>query len=188
MSEISKQASTNPVSALQGKVAGVSITNTGSPGSTPQIRIRGLGTIYGNQAPLYVVDGVWYSDINFLNPNDIENISILKDASAQSIYGIRAANGVVLVTTKKGRVNAPTTISYDGYVGFQNVTNQVQMANASQFGTLINELYVSNKLEPLFPNPESLGTGTNWYDQVLRTAFVTSHNISVLGGGQKFKL
>ena len=183
--EISKQASTNPVSALQGKVAGVSITNTGAPGSTPQIRIRGLGTIYGNQAPLYVVDGVWYSDINFLNPNDIENISILKDASAQSIYGIRAANGVVLVTTKKGRVNAPTTINYDGYVGFQNVTNQVKMANASQFATLINELYTSNKLAPLFPNPESLGAGTNWYNQILRTAFVTNHNISILGGGDK---
>lgn len=183
--EISKQASTNPVSALQGKVAGVSVTNTGAPGSTPQIRIRGLGTIYGNQAPLYVVDGVWYSDINFLNPNDIENISILKDVSAQSIYGIRAANGVVLVTTKKGKVNAPTTINYDGYVGFQRVTNQVEMANASEFGTLINELYTSNNLEPLFPNPESLGAGTNWYDQILQTAFVTNHNVSVLGGGEK---
>jgi TonB-linked SusC/RagA family outer membrane protein len=183
--EISKQASTNPVSALQGKVAGVSVTNTGAPGSSPQIRIRGLGTIYGNQSPLYVVDGVWYSDINFLNPNDIENLSILKDASAQSIYGIRAANGVVLVTTKKGKINAPTTINYDGYVGFQKVTNQVKMANASEFATLINELTVSNGNQPVFSDPASLGKGTDWYKQVLRNAFVTNHNISITGGSDK---
>ncbi|WP_432714113.1 SusC/RagA family TonB-linked outer membrane protein [Pedobacter sp.] len=183
--EISKQASTNPVSALQGKVAGVSVTNTGTPGSSPQIRIRGLGTIYGNQAPLYVVDGVWYSDINFLNPNDIETISILKDASAQSIYGIRAANGVVLISTRRGQIAAPTTINYDAYVGFQKVTNQVDMANATEFATLINELYTTNNQPPLFANPSSLGEGTNWYKQILQNAFVTTHNISINGGGEK---
>jgi TonB-dependent SusC/RagA subfamily outer membrane receptor len=101
--DISKQASVNPVSALQGKVAGVSITNVGKPGASPQITIRGTGTIYGNTNVLYVVDGVWYDDISFLNPADIANISILKDASSQSIYGIRAANGVVLVTTVRGK-------------------------------------------------------------------------------------
>ena len=94
--EISKQASTNAVSALQGKVAGVQIINSGSPGSSPQIRIRGVGTVYGSGNPLYVVDGVWFDDISFLNPNDVESMSILKDASAQSIYGVRAANGVVV--------------------------------------------------------------------------------------------
>ena len=128
--EISKQASTNPVGALQGKIAGVSITNSGVPGSSPQIRIRGLGTIFGNQAPLYVVDGVWYNDISFLSPGDIDNMSILKDASAQSIYGIRAANGVVLITTKKGKNGMPTTVNYDAYAGFQKTTNKVKMDNA----------------------------------------------------------
>ena len=182
--EISKQASTNPVSALQGKVAGVQITNAGSPGSSPQIKIRGQGTIYGSINPLYVVDGVWFDDISFLNPGDIENISILKDASAQSIFGIRAANGVVLVTTKKGRVNMPTTINYDGYVGFQKVTNQVEMANASEYATIINELYTSNGNAALFSNT-NLGTGTNWYDQALRTALVTNHQVSVMGGSEK---
>jgi TonB-dependent SusC/RagA subfamily outer membrane receptor len=93
--DISKQASTNVVSSLQGKVAGVQITNAGGPGASPQIRIRGLGTVYGNANPLYVVDGVWFDDISFLNSNDIENMSILKDASSESIYGVRAANGVV---------------------------------------------------------------------------------------------
>ncbi|WP_316831098.1 TonB-dependent receptor [Pedobacter aquatilis] len=182
--EISKQASVNPVSSLQGKVAGVQITNAGSPGSSPQIKIRGLGTIYGNANPLYVVDGNWFDDISFLNPGDIENISILKDASAQSIYGIRAANGVVLVTTKKGRVNMPTTVNYDGYVGFQKVTNQVEMANASEYATLINELYTSNGNAALFSNT-NLGEGTNWYDQILRSALVTNHQLSVMGGSDK---
>jgi TonB-linked SusC/RagA family outer membrane protein len=182
--EISKQASTNPVAALQGKIAGVSITNTGTPGTTPQIRIRGLGTIFGNQAPLYVVDGVWYSDINFLNPGDIENMSVLKDASAQSIYGIRAANGVVLITTKKGKLGTPTTVNYDAYAGFQKVTNQVKMANASEYAQFTNELAVLNGGAPVFANT-NLGAGTNWYNQILRDAFVTNHNVSVNGGTEK---
>lgn len=182
--EISKQASTNPVAALQGKIAGVSITNTGTPGTTPQIRIRGLGTIFGNQAPLYVVDGVWYSDINFLNPGDIENMSVLKDASAQSIYGIRAANGVVLITTKKGKLGTPTTVNYDAYAGFQKVTNQVKMANASEYAQFTNELSVLNGGAPVFVNT-NLGAGTNWYNQILRDAFVTNHNVSVNGGTEK---
>jgi TonB-dependent SusC/RagA subfamily outer membrane receptor len=114
--DISRQASVNPISALQGKAAGVNITNTGAPGSAPTITIRGTGTIYGNTGVLYVVDGVWYNDVNFLNPSDIESVSILKDASSQSIYGIRAANGVVLITTKKGRSGDPT-INYNGSVG-----------------------------------------------------------------------
>jgi len=183
--ELSKQASQNPVSGLQGKVAGVSITNSGSPGSSPQIRIRGLGTIFGNQAPLYVVDGVWYSDINFLNPADIETLNVLKDASAQSIYGIRAANGVVLVTTKKGKAGAPTVINYDAFAGFQKVTNKVEMANASEYATLTNELSTSNGGAPVIANPNAFGQGTDWYDQILQNAFVTNHSLSVAGGTEK---
>ncbi|MDP4292304.1 MAG: TonB-dependent receptor plug domain-containing protein, partial [Bacteroidota bacterium] len=99
--DISKQASINPLSALQGKVAGLQIINSGAPGSSPQVIIRGVGTIYGNTSLLYVVDGVWYDDISFLNPADIESMSVLKDASSTAIYGIRAANGVIVITTKK---------------------------------------------------------------------------------------
>jgi len=183
--DISKQASVNPVSALQGKVAGVSITNNGTPGSSPQITIRGTSTIYGKTGPLYVVDGVWYDDINFLNPADIANISILKDASSQSIYGIRAANGVVLVTTVKGK-KGNAVINYNGSVGVQKVTNQVEMANASEYATAVNEAYSlqTPPAAPLFANT-NLGAGTDWYNQVLRTAMVNNHQLSISGGSEK---
>ncbi len=182
--EIAKQSSYNPLSALQGKVAGVQITNTGSPGSPPQITIRGVGTVYGNTNPLFVVDGVWYDDISFLNNEDIESISVLKDASAESIYGIRAANGVVLITTKKGRRNSKALISYNGFVGNQVVTNQVKMATGPEYAQMINEVYALNGSPALYADPSSFGT-TDWYHQILRNAMVTSHQISVTGGGEK---
>ena len=181
--DISKQASINPISALQGKVAGVQITNSGAPGASPQIRIRGLGTVYGNPNPLYVVDGVWFDDISFLNPADIENISILKDASSEAIYGIRAANGVVLIQTKKGK-SGQAVVNYTGFVGMQHVTNQVQMANANEFSTLINELAAANGADPIL-NPSDYTKGTDWYHQVLRNALITNHQISLSGGSDK---
>jgi TonB-linked SusC/RagA family outer membrane protein len=181
--DIAKQISPNPVSGLQGKVAGVQITNLGAPGSTPQINIRGTSTIYGNTGALYVVDGVWYENINFLNPADIADISILKDASAQSIYGIRGANGVVLVTTVKGKKGDPT-INYNGTVGTQRVTDKVEMTNASEYATAVNEAYALLGQAPLFSNT-NLGRGTDWYDQVLRDAMITNHQLSVNGGSEK---
>jgi TonB-linked SusC/RagA family outer membrane protein len=184
--DIEKQAATNVLSALQGKVAGVEIINGGQPGASPTINIRGVGTIYGNAQPLFVVDGVWYDNISFLNDGDIESVSILKDASSTAIYGIRAANGVVLVTTKRGKTGKPT-INYNGYAGWQAATNQVQMANGTQYATLINELYADNGVVPAFSsNPSSYGNGTNWYDQILRNAFVTNHELSVNGGTDKY--
>ncbi|MDB5152901.1 MAG: SusC/RagA family TonB-linked outer membrane protein, partial [Mucilaginibacter sp.] len=180
--EISKQPDPNPISGLQGKVAGVQITNNGQPGASPQIAIRGLGTYYGNTSPLYVVDGVWYDDISFLNPADIDNISILKDASSTAIYGIRAANGVVLITTKRGQKGKPT-INYNAYVGWQSATNVVKMANATEYATAINELYAYNNITPpLFSDPASFGKGTDWYGQILRNAFTTNHEIAINGG------
>ncbi|WP_029286831.1 TonB-dependent receptor [Pedobacter sp. R20-19] len=181
--DISKQPSTNPISGLQGKVAGVSISNNATPGSSPQITIRGTGTIYGNTGPLYVVDGVWYDDITFLNPADIASINILKDASSQSIYGIRAANGVVLVTTVKGKTGN-ATINYNGTVGVQSVTNAVEMTNASEYATVVNEAYAINGSSPLFTNT-NLGEGTDWYDQALRNAIITNHQLSINGATEK---
>lgn len=182
--DINKQPSTNPISALQGKVAGVSISNNATPGSAPQITIRGTGTIYGNTGPLYVVDGVWYDDITFLNPADIASINILKDASSQSIYGVRAANGVVLVTTVKGK-NGNATINYNGTVGLQSVTNQVKMTNASEYATAVNEAYAINKAaNPLFSST-NLGEGTDWYDQILRNAMINNHQVSINGASEK---
>ncbi|MCX2453101.1 TonB-dependent receptor [Pedobacter sp. PLR] len=182
--EISKQASVNPVSALQGKVAGVSITNNGAPGAAPLITIRGTGTVYGNTGVLYVVDGVWYDDINFLNPSDIFNMSILKDASSLAIYGIRAANGVVLVTTNRGK-KGDAIVSYNGTFGLQSVTNPVKMADATQYATIINEIYASKNEDPLFKDPTAFGKGTDWYGQILRNAQVNNHQLSISGGGEK---
>jgi TonB-linked SusC/RagA family outer membrane protein len=183
--EISKQPDPNPVSALQGKVAGVQIINNGQPGASPSISIRGLGTYYGNTSPLYVVDGVWYDDISFLNPADIENVSILKDASSTAIYGIRAANGVVLITTKRGQKGKPS-INYNAYVGWQSATNVVKMADGTEYATAINELYAYNHITPpLFSDPASFGKGTDWYGQILRNAFTTNHEISITGGTER---
>lgn len=181
---ITKQPTVNAISALQGRVAGVQITNSGEPGASPEIRIRGTGTVHGDPNPLYVVDGVWYDDISFLNPNDIENMSILKDASSQAIYGVRAANGVVLITTRKGRREGPATVTYDGYVGSQVVTNQVEMASGPEYATLINELNAANGEAAVYENPESYGT-TDWFRQILRAGLISSHQISVAGGGEK---
>lgn len=182
--DISKQASTNPISALQGKVAGLNVVNTGAPGSTPQIQIRGTGTIYGGTGPLYVVDGAFYDDIGFLNPDDVESISVLKDGSSTAIYGIRAANGVILVTTKRGK-KGTAQVSYDAYAGWDHVTNQVQMANAKEYATAINELQTLNGASPLFANPSSFGAGTDWYGVILHDAFRTNHDLSIRGGSEK---
>jgi TonB-linked SusC/RagA family outer membrane protein len=182
--EVSKQASINPISALQGKVAGVQITNSGQPGASPEIRIRGTGTVYGNPNPLYVVDGVWLSDISFLNPADIASISVLKDPSSQSIYGVRAANGVILITTTKGIQGAKPTISYNGFIGSQVATNLVDMANGPQYAQIINELdAVNNATTVRYPDPNIYGT-TDWYRQILRSALISNHNVSISGGGE----
>lgn len=181
--EISKQSSMNAVSGLQGKVAGVQVTNSGKPGEAPQIRIRGAGTAYGSANPLYVVDGVWFDDISFLNSGDIESMNILKDASSQSIYGVRAANGVVLITTKKGKAGS-AVVNYNGFVGYQKVTNQIKMANANEYATMVNELsHINGKGDLL--DPSKYGEGTDWYHQILRNALVTNHQLSISGGGEK---
>jgi TonB-linked SusC/RagA family outer membrane protein len=181
---ISKQSSYNPLSALQGQVAGVQVANSGSPGAPPKLTIRGVGTVYGNTDPLYVVDGVWYNDVSFLNSSDIESVSVLKDASSESIYGIRAANGVVLITTKKGRRNGKSVINYNGFAGNQVITNQIKMATGPEYAQMINEVYALNGSPALYPDPSSFGT-TDWYHLILRNAFVTNNQISVNGGGEK---
>jgi TonB-linked SusC/RagA family outer membrane protein len=196
--EIAKQPSVNPISGLQGKVAGVQITNDGSPGSSPQIRVRGVGSVSFNPStgtssasPLYVVDGVWTNDIGFLSSSDIENISILKDASAAAIYGNRSANGVVIVTTKRGKTGSPL-ITYNGSVGLQKITNQVKMANAFEYATLANEIYASQNNGSVLYDSTTLyqpgvsdPNGTNWFGQLFREAVMTNHNISFRGSTEK---
>ncbi len=180
--EIAKQASPNPISGLQGKLAGVQITNVGQPGSAPTIQIRGLGTFSSNPNPLYVVDGVWLDDVSFLNPADIDNISILKDASSSAIYGVRGANGVVLITTKKGKGKA--SVTYNGSVGWQKATHIPAMANAHEYAIMFNELArITGGTS--FLDSSQFGAGTNWFDQELRNALITNHQIGVSGGTEK---
>jgi TonB-linked SusC/RagA family outer membrane protein len=182
--EIAKQGVTNPVSGLQGKVAGVQIINTGQPGSAPSIMIRGVGTYTSQTAPLYVVDGVWLDDISFLNPSDIASMSILKDASSEAIYGVRGANGVVLITTKNGSVKGKTIVNYNGSVGWGVATNIPQMATGNQYAIMFNELARINGAST-FLDSSQFGTGTEWFNQELRNAVFTNHQISVNGGSEK---
>ena len=184
--EITKHATSSPMGALQGKVAGVQITNNGQPGSGPSVRIRGIGSMNDNSQPLYVVDGMFFDNIDFLNNSDIQDLSILKDASAASIYGVRAANGVVLVTTKKGALNRPATVTYDGYVGFQKATNVLKMASADQYRTMVKEIGDADMQAKVDKGLKYWGNAnTNWYDEILHTALTHNHSLDVSGGTEK---
>src|SRR5690606_12821527 len=140
--EIMKTPTGQAMQSLQGKVAGMQIVSSGAPGSAPKVRVRGIGSYPGsdNEAPLYVVDGMFFDNIDFLNTSDIATISVLKDASAAAIYGVRAANGVVLIETKSGRLEQPAQITYNGYYGIQQANNILKMANSEQFVQIISEL------------------------------------------------
>lgn len=181
--DLASQPDNNPVSALQGKVAGVQVINSGAAGSSPQIVLRGIGTIYGNSAPLFVVDGVWYRDIAFLNPNDIETVSVLKDASSEAIYGLQASNGVIIITTKKG--NGAPKVRYDGYVGYSTPTNVPEMANATEYAQMVNEVDSLSGSASGFANPSQFGKGTDWLHLILHSAMTQSHNIGISGGTDK---
>jgi len=139
--ELAKTPTGQTMQALQGKVPGLHVVSSGGPGDSPTIRVRGVGSYPGanNEAPLYVVDGMFFDNIDFLNTSDIASISVLKDASAAAIYGVRAANGVILIETKSGSMNQKTEVSYDGYYGTQIAQNVLKMANAEQFATMANE-------------------------------------------------
>ncbi|MBA7516511.1 TonB-dependent receptor P3 [subsurface metagenome] len=183
--EIVSQVTANPAQALQGKVAGVMVINNGSPGSEPQIRIRGIGTALkdGGGKPLYVVDGVIVENISFLNNNDVESISILKDASAGAIYGVQAANGVIIVTTKKGTREDPR-LNYSTYAGFQQATNVLEMATKDQYIELLNQRTGLTGAGDFF-DPDDYQASTNWYDELLRTPLITNHEISLSGGSER---
>lgn len=195
--EITKTPQGQAMQALQGKVPGLQIVNSGAPGASPTVRIRGIGSMpgEGNSDPLYVVDGMFFSNIDFLNPADIETISVLKDASASAIYGVRAANGVILITTKSGSVNQETEIVYNGYYGVQVAQNVLKMANAEQYSnyaiatgvpaeaTFVNnsfQLYGRSRVNPNVP-----AMNTDWYDQIMQTAPIQNHTISINGGKDK---
>lgn len=170
--------------ALQGQVAGVNITtSSGSPGAAANIRIRGIST-NGDSRPLILLDGRVIEDLSVVNPSDIESINILKDAAA-GIYGVRAANGVILVTTKSGRKNTAFVSTFNTYVGFQQTTREIPLLNATEYALLANEAFAANG-EPLpFPSVAGLGQGTNWQRQAFESAPIYSIDYTLNKGTEK---
>lgn len=196
--EITRTPNAQPMQALQGRVAGVQIVSSGAPGATPTVRLRGIGSFEGGAAPLYVVDGMFFDDIDFLNPNDIETISVLKDASAAAIYGVRAANGVILIETKSGSYNRPGEIVYDGYYGVQNPQNVLELANAEQFVQYVHELgegaadrtFIQNAIARFGAspsNPNVPNVNTDWYREIMSPAPIQNHSLSFNGGGENIQ-
>lgn len=195
--DLAKTPSGQAMQALQGKVAGLQVVSSGSPGNSPTIRVRGIGSYPGNnnEAPLYVVDGMFFDNIDFLNPADIASISVLKDASAAAIYGVRAANGVVLIETKSGMLNQKSEVTYDGYYGYQVAQNVLKMANAEQFtnmalesGSAADETFILNAMQRYGRsrvNPNVPDVNTDWYKEIMRPAPIHNHSLSVSGGNQK---
>ena len=170
--------------ALQGTVAGVSVNQTsGAPGAGFAIRIRGIAT-NGNNSPTVIIDG-YVGNLDLLNPDDIETMTILKDAQA-AIYGTIGANGIVLITTKSGKRNSKTRISYDTYTGFQETSRKLNLLNATEYALLLNEAYANGGQEVPFPNVSQLGEGTDWQDEIFDdSAPIVNHNLSFSGGSEK---
>ena len=180
--EIERVPTSSIEQAMQGKVAGVYVTPaSGQPGAGAVIRIRGTGTL-NNSNPLFVVDGMLLDDASFINPQDVQSIEILKDASATAIYGNRGANGVVIITTKRGKAGEKAVIQFSSYYGTQSLTKKIPMANAAEYAQLYNEL----PLPDVFANPASLGVGTDWQDVIFRDAPIANVQLSASGGSDKF--
>lgn len=201
--ELKQTPIANFVQGLQARASGVQVTqNSGAPGGSISVRIRGNSSISGSSEPLYVVDGFPISGndnplagggssfgtdngnrlsvLSTLNPNDIESMEVLKDASATAIYGTRGANGVVLITTKRGKTGQ-TRVNYEGYYGQQQIRRTLPLMNATQFAQYENEVAG----QAIYPNPEQLGAGTDWQSLIFRKGAMQSHQLSVSGGTDK---
>lgn len=171
--------------ALTGKASGVHITNTsGEPGAGTNILIRGGNSISASNEPLYVIDGfIGAGDLNLIDPNDIESIEILKDAAATSIYGARGANGVVIVTTKRG-TEGRNNVTVNTYIGVQHIAKRLEMMNAREYAEMLNQQDVSVNQEPSIENPSIYGKGTDWQDEILRMALMQNYQIAASGGNK----
>ena len=196
--DILKAAPFNALAGLKGKVSGVNIfTNSGQPGGPTRVMIRGIGTINSSSNPLYVVDGVVMEDFQFLNPNDIERIDVLKDASATAIYGARGANGVILVTTKRGLDKEGISVSYSGYVSVSTPASKMDVMNSAEFMEAMDisfendrkwyggDQYFSVNDPNLFDADGNPLYDTDWQDEATRTAVSHSHQLSIQQGGEK---
>lgn len=189
LSDINTQPSSNIGDAIQGRAAGVTVTTSGQPGNNPTFRIRGTGTI-GNNDPLIVVDGMPLNGgLNQVNMKDVENFQVLKDASATAIYGARGSNGVIIISTKRGK-KGKGAIDIDIFTGFQEATNVIDVLNAQQFATLSNEMLVNGNFtpNPEFSNPSSLGKGTDWLEAFFTTGRQHNITLSYAQGNEKSNL
>lgn len=195
---IEKSVPTSIDLVLQGRAAGVQIqANTGTPGGSTSIRIRGTNSINLTSQPIFVIDGVVIdteistgeeanNPLASINPSDIVSMDILKDASATAIYGSRASNGVIMITTKKGQ-NGDAKVTYDGYVGWQSLPKHLDVMNLREYAAHHNERSEAGIVQSssTFVSPELLADGTDWQKELFSTAFMTSHNIGVSGGTEK---
>lgn len=181
--EIASKPSTNPLASIQGKVAGVQVVNSGRAGQDPEIRVRGTNSING-YTPLYVVDGLFTDNINYLNPADIESMEILKDPSSLAIFGVRGANGVIIITTKKAK-EGKTMVNINASVGWKMVNDRVSLTNAEQFKMLYNEQRMNQGGDPY--DYTLWNADTDWQDEMFRTGFLTNNNVSITGAGAKNK-
>lgn len=184
--DIQKQNTTTALQALQGQAAGVQLTSySGQPGSGMNVVIRGKGTV-GNFSPLYIVDGVQTGDISYLNPADIASIDILKDAASAAIYGSQAANGVILVTTRTGKINQKPQVTLDAFYGLQQAPRKTALLDAKEYAMIINEAAVNSGKAPYFSDDvvNNLPVNTNWLDQMFKSNVPTQNYVlGVQGGG-----
>lgn len=174
--DLTKITAINPVQSLQGRISGVQVTNsTGAPGTSPIVRVRGVGT-FNESSPIYVVDGVIVDNISFLNSADIASMEVLKDASATAIYGSRGANGVILVTTKSGKIGEEKTVfSYNGEFGIQTLAKKIDLLNGREYAI------IANRIQPGSYNNIDAVPNTDWQDLIFRDAVVTNHQVSATG-------
>ncbi|WP_205509018.1 SusC/RagA family TonB-linked outer membrane protein [Longitalea arenae] len=188
-SDLEKTHSTFTLQALQGQAAGVQVlSNSGQPGDAIKIRIRGLAT-NGNSDPLFVVDGMQTDDISYLNPADIETMDVLKDAASAAIYGTRGANGVVLITTKRGR-SGKKTVTFDAFYGWQNPSRKMGVLNAKEYATIMNEAALNSGKPPYFvfsqAQIDSMGSGTDWQEEATnKNAAMQQYNLGFSGGNEQ---
>ena len=179
--DLNKGVFSDPASMLQGKVAGLTVTTSGDPNGTPSITLRGASSLREGAAmqPYYVIDGIPGVDISMVAPDDIESIDVLRDATATAIYGSKAANGVIIITTKSGGKTERTNVSYNGYVAFDKVSKTLDVASASDIRSYVSK----NSIDYAYDK----GSDTDWQKEVLRTGISHNHNLSINGGSAKTK-
>ncbi|MBC7417966.1 MAG: SusC/RagA family TonB-linked outer membrane protein, partial [Pedobacter sp.] len=180
--EIEKFAVTNPVAALQGKVPGLTISNAGNPGSSPTVRIRGINSTGASNDPLYVVDGIFQTNIDYLNPSDIETIDLLRDASSIAIFGLKGANGVIAITTKRA-AKGKTTVNFQSTFGIQHVNNVIDVVDAAGFKKLYSAQLANLNAAPF--DYTNYTANTNWQDQIFRDAVINTNSLSISNSGEK---